>query len=575
MKRLTSLLLAIGLCLSLLAGCNSNDKNNTSTNTDAPGESAKSVSGAAADASGTATTNNVDAEIVDGRFVKKRKITVEVYDRSNDGGTPPDTNVFAEYIKEGMLRDHNIEVEFQTVPRWTEIEVLNNLLAAGDAPDVCVTYSYPTIQTYASMGGVMDLAPLLEEHYDLIPDLVDTVKEDNLYHDLDPTTGQLWAIEGRLYSWSGQKTYVREDWLKKLNMDSPTTFAEYEAMLYAFKDNAELLLGEDADQIIPFYTSEDVGWYALDLADSIVPGDLTDKELYVYSYDDRRLLFPNYKEVIRILNKWYNDGLIWKDFSLYTAGDQTGTNLIKAGYVGTYCQNSDDAYRNGEDGIMQTMQRLVGPEAAFDTIQTFENEDGVYKRYQSPPIDRKVFFPSTNKEPVASLMYLNWISKVEPRTYLQTGEEGINHELQEDGSYKMLAATGDYIFNSPNNLDYTIVNNGLNLGSEELTMNTLATSYAGIDPSYIIKAFSHDAYDSYVIKKTYLGEVKAEEGVGTALTEKRNTILNKAVVAPVNQFDAVFDQGMQEYLDAGGQAIMDERTALWESTYGDKEMLDE
>ena len=57
-----------------------------------------------------------------------------------------------------MLRDHNVEVS-SSRSSLTEVEVLNNLLAAGDAPDVCVTYSYPTIQTYATMGGVLDMAP--------------------------------------------------------------------------------------------------------------------------------------------------------------------------------------------------------------------------------------------------------------------------------------------------------------------------------------------------------------------------------------------------------------------------------
>ena len=85
----------------------------------------------------------------------------------------PEDNFYTDYIKEGMLRDHNVEVEFVPVPRWTEGEVINNLLAANQAPDISVTYSYPTIQTYANMGGVLDLAPYLEENKDLLPDLWD------------------------------------------------------------------------------------------------------------------------------------------------------------------------------------------------------------------------------------------------------------------------------------------------------------------------------------------------------------------------------------------------------------------
>ena len=570
-KKLIALLLFGSLCMSMLAGCGG-DKGGAS------GAETAVVSGGSSETSAETSAGEADTgaggELTDGKFAETRKIKVELYDRSNDGGTPPDTNVFAQYIIDGMQADHNVEVSFQTVPRWTEIEVLNNLLASGDAPDICVTYNYPTIQTYANMGGVLDLAPLVEAHRDLIPDLVELVKEDNLYHDLDPKTGKLWAIESRLYNYTGQKTLVREDWLEKLGMEEPTTLEEFEAMLYAFKDNAATLLGDEADQIIPYYLTADVGWNALDLANSFIPGNMTDKEIYVTGFDSRHLLRDNYKETIRTLNKWYNDGLIWQDFSLYEAGDQTGGNLIKAGYVGAYCQNSDDPYRNGEEGLQVTMQRLVGPEAAFITVASYKNEDGVYKRYDSAPIDRKIFFPATNEEPTASLMYLNWISKQEVRTFLQTGKEGVNHEVQEDGSFLMLPATGEYVFNSPNNIDYTLTNNGLLLETEELTMNTLATGYAGVDPVYIKRAFDHSAYDIYEMKGTYLGEVAAEAGVGPALEEKRDTFLNKAVVAPVDQFDAVYDEGFQDYLDAGGQAIIDERTALWEESHGDKEMLD-
>ncbi|MBQ8093267.1 MAG: extracellular solute-binding protein, partial [Clostridia bacterium] len=114
-------------------------------------------------------------ELVDGRFPETKHITVEIFNRYNDGGTDPTSNVFAEYIKKGMLERYNVEVEFQSIGRWTEVDDLNTALAAGTAPDVCVTYSYPTIQTYAAMGGVINLNDIngkkLEEYKDLLPNL--------------------------------------------------------------------------------------------------------------------------------------------------------------------------------------------------------------------------------------------------------------------------------------------------------------------------------------------------------------------------------------------------------------------
>jgi len=506
-------------------------------------------------------------ELVNGRFVKTKRITVEVYDRSNAGGSPPEDNFFTDFIKEGLLRDHNIEVEFVPVPRWTEVEVLNNLLAAGDAPDVCVTYSYPTIQTYASMGGVLDLAPYLEKYKDLLPDLWGWLGDDNIYWNRDPESGTVWAIEARLAHNTRINTFVREDWLKKLGLEPPTTLEEFEAMLYAFKNNAELLLGKDADKMIPYSTSFDIGWRNNYLLTSFVPESLTDKERYIYGFDDRQLLLPGYKEGVRKLNEWYNAGLIWKDFPLYGAGDQTEDNLMKSGYVGAFQHNWDYPYRDGENGIHNSLQRLVGEDAVFIAVDCFKNDAGFYRKFLPAPVDRKVFFPSTNDEPLASLLYLNWITKLENRKFLQIGEEGTNHIVLEDGAIQMLSVTGNKIMNSPQNIDYTITINGLELGDPELTIKSLALAYPGVDARFIEIAYPITSNDARYEKNVQVGDIRAEEGMGPALKEKRDNLLVQAVVAKPGQFDTVWDRGFEDYLASGGRAIIEERKAKYEQYY--------
>ena len=513
------------------------------------------------------TKPEANAEIVDGKFVKTRKITVEVYDRGNDGGSKPEDNFFANYIKEGMLRDHNVEVTFKPVPRWTEVEQINNLLAAGTAPDVCVTYDYPTIQTYAKMGGVLDLAPIIEENKDLLPNLFNLLTESNINYNKDPETGTIWAIEARLANAARTNTFVREDWLKKLNIAEPTNLQEFEAMLNAFKDNAQTLLGKDAKKMIPFATSFDIGWRADHILASFVPSNMTDKDKFVYGFDDRRLLYPGVKDGVKKLNEWYNAGLVWKDFPIYGAGDKTEENMTKAGYVGAFIGNWDAPYRDGENGVTAGIQRAAGPDAAYIAVNSFKNDAGKYTKFLPQPVDRKLFFPSTNKEPLASLLYLNWISKLENRMFLQIGEEGTNHEKMADGAIKIKAATGDKIMNSNQNIDYTITINGLDLGSKELTLKSLALGYAGVDAKYVQKAYDVALTDGVYNQKVSVGEIKAEDGMGPALSEKRNTLLTQAVAAPANKFDSVFDAGFNDYLSSGGQAIIDERKAAWEKIF--------
>ncbi len=562
MKKLISVLLvSILIVLSLTACGGKGNSNNTpavsqETNTDKKGE-----------VTPTKEAEEENAEIVDGKFTTTRKITVEVFDRGNDGGSKPEDNFYTDFIKEGMLRDHNVEVTFVPVPRWTEVEQINNLLAAGDAPDICVTYDYSTIQTYANMGGVTDLNPYVNDNKDILPNLWGLLQETNINWDKDPQAGTLWALEARLANSARINTFVREDWLKKLKLSEPTTLEEFESMLKAFKENASTLLGAEADKMVPFSISFDVGWRADHLISSFVPNGISDKDKFINGFDDRKLLYPGIKSGIQVLNKWYNEGLVWKDFPLYGSGDPTEDNMMKAGYVGAFIHNWDYPYRNGEDSINNNLKRLVGEDAGYVAVRPFKNEAGLYTKFLPGPVDRKIFFPATNDEPVASMLYLDWISNLENRIFLQTGEEGVTHEKMEDGSIKTMAATGEKIMNSQNNIDYTITINGLDLGNEELTVKSIALSYVGVDPSYIEKAFKLSTYDGVYDNKYNVGEIKSEEGMGTALSEKRNTLLTQSIVAESGKFDSVFDSGYTDYLNSGGQAIIDERKAAWEKTF--------
>ena len=513
------------------------------------------------------------ADFENGKFKETKHIVVEIYDRGNDGGSDPENNMYTDYIKKGMLEDHNVDVTFKKVPRWTEVEEINNLLSANSAPDVCVTYSYPTIQTYANMGGVIDLAPYVETYKKDLPNLWNWLGDTNINWDKDPKTGTLWCVEAKLAVSNRVITYVRQDWLDKLGMKAPTTKDEFEKMLVAFKDNADTLLGSDASRMIPYSVSYDVGWRAATLIESFLDPKMSDKEFYINGFDDRKLTENGTKEGVRLLNKWYNMGLMWNDFAQYGSGDTTEDDMMKAGFVGAFTHNWDYPYRNGDDSINANLQRNVGKDAKFVAIDPFEDKNGTHTKFVSGPIDRKVFFPSTNKEPLASLLYLDWISAPEHIQYLQIGDEGVTHDVTSDGAIQVKAATGNAIMNSGMNIDYTITVNGLKLTSEELTNKSRALNYPGIPAEDVLNSHKIANTDLRIGKNVNVGAIAAEEGVGDTLSQLRDTVYDKAVVAPVADFDKVWDTELKNYLSSGGQAIIDERTAKWKEFFGDSDML--
>ena len=229
---------------------------------------------------GAAVSGSVMAAegLTDGKFDETKHIRVEVYDRGIDGGSDVTNNAYTEYIKKGMLEDHNVEVEFVSVPRWTEVEQINNLLAGGTAPDLCVTYDLPTITTYSQMGGVIDLSSYVFDYKDELPNLWNWLTETNITWDQDPVSGTLFDLETKLANQNRVNTFIRQDWLDALELEVPTTKEEFYNVLCAFRDNADKLLGDDADKMVPYSISYDVSWRTATLIESFLDPDMSDKE---------------------------------------------------------------------------------------------------------------------------------------------------------------------------------------------------------------------------------------------------------------------------------------------------------
>ena len=571
-KRLLSMLLA-GTMVVSMAGCTGGDTGAETTGVGTP-DPETPVTQQTYEEDHNEIEGGSASELVDGKFAETRKITVEVYDRGNDGGSDPTNNMYTDYIKKGMLEDHNVEVEFVSVGRWSEVDDINNLLAANNAPDICLTYSYPTIQTYADMGGVIDLQNYVVDYKNDIPNLWDWLGTTNMYWDKSVTDGTLWAIEGKRANNNRIVTFVRKDWLDKLGLKEPTTTQEFHDMLVAFKDNADTLLGADADKMVPFSCSVDVGWRAALIIESKMDPNITDKELYVNGFDDRKLTQNGTKDAMKLLNGWYNEGLMWDEFILHD-GDTAEDDMMKAGYVGAFMHNWDYPFRGGEDSIQANLKRIVGDDAKFVAVDCFEASNGQYIKYcDSTAGDRKIFFPTTNDEPLASLLYLDWISDPAHIEYLQCGDEGVTHTVLDDGAYAFMTTTGDAIMNSGQNIDMTITCNGLHLSTDDLTRRSMYNNYPPCDPEDVKKADDVANNGKKPAKNSKITTIEAETGMGEALNSKRNVLYDNVLKCKPEEFDAQWEEYMTDYLTSGGQAIIDERTEAWEKLYGDKVTLE-
>jgi len=506
------------------------------------------------------------------RFIEPVTIRAQVWCRSNDRVPVYAEGYWARWVQARMLEEHNIIVEFENTPRWPDHDHIVMLLGAGDAPDVSFGFHMGPFDAFREMGGITDLAPYLAAYRDWLPNLYGALGESLVYWNQDPNTGELFSIQARMVTDGRLNTFVREDWLNTLGLAPPSNMQQFEAMLVAFRDNAELLLGDNAAQMIPFRLSSDVGWTGDPIISSFIPPDISEREWFRYGFDDRRFMIPNVaKEGARVLNRWFNEGLLWRDFPLYALGDPFENEIVMMGVVGAFVGNWDFPFR-GNPGIITTMQEEVGPEANFIAVAPFHNSAGEIVMHMPAGTDRAIFFPATNQNVVASLLYLDFLGRMDTRTMLAFGYEGIHHTRLPNGAFQALPADDvpdDMHIVSLRNFDLALLVNGVDLGDDEISALTVGMGYPGIEPERVAHARALGLDHARVFRRVQFPPIAAEEGMASPLSDLRNQIFAVTIAAtsPAD-FDATWDRMFEEYMAIGGRAIIEARDRVWVEMYG-------
>jgi putative aldouronate transport system substrate-binding protein len=503
------------------------------------------------------------------------KLTVEIFDRGTDGGkTDPANNNWTKWIHDKLLRDENIDVSFVAVPRWTETEALVNLFAANSAPDVCYTYAEDNIQNWADQGGIFDLSPYINT---TLKDLNEFLGTDAaipgkrlIERSVDLTTGKIFSIPARRMNLARIVTWIREDWLNILGLPLPKTTQEYYNTLVAFRDrSAEIMRATGVNRVIPYITNGDrLDWDPAIILESFIDVNLSDKERWINSAADRNFLVPGYKEGVRFLNRMYNENLIDRDFPLYKSGDDVNP-VIKSGVAGSWGGDWDTIYRE-PNGTLSGLKANI-PSANIIPVDCITDANGKTTKTIYDAAGLFYFIPLSCKDPDAAMRYLNWLAKYENYHFIQTGNPGVNHTIGADGVVKVAAdpktlnPNNDqaWMMNSNQNIDYTMMMNGLFLETQEASIRALAAGYSY--PADVIQRAYNIALTngrpSLVVKPT--SPLTAAAPLVQTLVDKGKVIYSELIRCAPNQFDATWDRLINDWKASGAQVVIDERRAKY------------
>ena len=484
---------------------------------------------------------------------KGKEVTIRVmaWDRGNAApGTTTENNALTKWIQEQVKELYNINVEYVSVPRSESDDKLNIMMSGGTAPDIVFTYDQSLFYSYASSGALNELTDAYNQYGSNIQTYCGEAQDISMVGD------QKFAVmKQRGTEEPRHMAYIRKDWLDELGMEMPTTKEELGEYLYAVKEKN---LG--GSTTIPWAMSgrNDTEKMYLNFLGSYV--DLPDdRTAYTYS-ETFMAVAPGAEEGLKQLNQWYNDGLITKDFPTDTAED-VFMAAISNGSVGFLL---DDPYH--PHASFEILNNAVGHET-FVPVQCFDLPDGSYRTPFEYRYAMFVMIPSNaNEEKVAACMkYLNWMADPEVALNIRYTPEhkvddlGVAVEPTEaEKNEKGYPGTCDDLCIM--NLNFEWANDPEILA--QTSFNNQATEWASLEwyqDFQTVKEIGKFRFPVY----SYITE--DEQTYGTDVKTRMVEFVYRCIVAPADQFDATYESGYNELVNAGLQKILDGRMEYFDS----------
>lgn len=475
-----------------------------------------------------------------------KELKISVFDRSATDYIADD-NFQTKWIQENFGDPNNIKVTFVPIPRFEEVDILNVLMASNQAPDICFTYSGDIVKNYALNGSITELDELLATKGTKVAEYFgEDLLSRGRWNDIQ------YALPAKRIHTAAVSTFIRKDWLDKLNLPEPTTKEEYFDTLVAFKENDPGNLGENN---LPFsfrIDSNNMLWSVYTLIYGFLE-PMTDEERTVLPF----WLWPGYKEAMRYLNKMYNAGLIDKEFVSNIDGKQQTMNIIE-GKVGSFINSFDLPYRT-PDGFARLLKDAV-PDGEIVPIDPFVNYEGKTPKNIYDAGGFYIFIPKSSKMSEEAMKYLEWMTDPEVIFFLQHGEKGVHYMNEQNGIpidvVPMEEVPAD---KKANFVDLAIIANGNEYGDEKKNIEAASFAYPGYEELFV-RTYEIAVKDGAAGLDTY---VDPSSPYSADLNKKSVEMFVATIICPSASFDEVYDSLVDEYLQMGGQQIIDEKTAAY------------
>ena len=486
-------------------------------------------------------------------FAENVSITIPVYDRGQAGVPNVESNYWTKWIQENFGDKYNITVNYVAIPRT----------AAEDLPTVLMEYDYPKVAQWAADGYLAEFN--MDDFAAVAPTYYNRMVENNQlgFTQLNGETYLVAALRPYYDTAYTYQSFVRMDWLKAVGYDHvPVTTTEFNDAMQKIKDagiadhpaGGVMITGVGSDQNYSWRT------WPLDEKEWAMYGDYNIPSL---GWD------PNYR-LLKNENAKYAAGLTNPEYYL-TGTEDEKTNFINGEYYqyGGYISANMDWLTAFYEANPDAELAIVPVSGAVD--ETYGTNPG----YRTDnPFGMMVGFSSfaSDDQKKAAWMYMEWLTQEENLFAFQWGVEGENFNYDENGIPVAVSDyDGEYKQGFSNNKDYWCITiEARQAGSiEDVIKNNL--------PHDLPQDFTEDIiqwyYDKVAVKNAgwaidnakWSVTMEAEAEYQTVLTNLYKEYRDKLTMCAPEEFDALYAQYAQEYLDAGYQEVIDERAENYEA----------
>lgn len=230
-----------------------------------------------------------------------------------EDGITESGNLYADYL----LETSNVVVE----PLWTVDESTYNTrislgIASGDLPDIFMVDNEQQLKMLVENDLLADLSGTYEtKAADYIKDFYASYGEDAF--NTATFDGKLMAVPDLNYGYQFMTMWIRQDWLKELNLEIPTTVEETLNVVRAFIEND---MSGNGDTVGLLCQKEVAGFYnAAFLMDPIMNTFGSYPRSWLVQEDGSiayGTIQPETKEALAFVAEMYKEGLIDKEFAV-------------------------------------------------------------------------------------------------------------------------------------------------------------------------------------------------------------------------------------------------------------------